>query len=92
MGQKCVKFYAHFYFSLVSCTMKSNIITDPIFQAYDIGQVDQLTKGVQLNTLLLEDIGGITAGDYNASVDLQELLIHTAKRIIEPVWLSEVSL
>ena len=69
--------------------MKSNSITDRIFQAYVMGQVDQLTKGVQLNTLLLEDIGGITAGDNNASVDLQELLNHKAKRIIESVWLND---
>ena len=51
------KFYVHFQFSLVFCTMKNNIITDRIFQANDMGQVDQLTKGILLNTLLLEDIG-----------------------------------
>ena len=37
--------------------MKNNIITGRIFQANDMGQVGQLTKGIQLNTLLSEDIG-----------------------------------
>ena len=50
-------------------------------------QVDQLTKGIQLNTLLQEGIGGIIAEDYNASVDLQELLNHMAERIIESIGL-----
>ena len=33
------------------------------------------------------ELDGITAGDFNTSVDLQELLNHTAKRIIESVSL-----
>ena len=33
------------------------------------------------------ELDGITPGDYNASVDLHELLNHTAKQIIESVGL-----